>query len=197
MTMIGKAMKRLIILLLAIQVTMVCQAHEWLSDILQVDIQNEHEYEIISYEEIEPYQELRYCNSANFELPNQQDILGYVVQNKEIRANISDEERDGGGACQEFDHFTAAQVMAIMMCAGYEVNLKAIRANPHDYFDDYVFDLEEVAEAPFPVYLGPESFVTDGVIAGDHHDSYDLSQGLKFYCARKVLVQESLSNSSY
>lgn len=182
-------MKFYIAVLITSLISLKAQSHEWLSDIFGLEVEEGFFYKVVSYEEFASYYPERQCNVKDIAVQLESQYLGgrdSNQDNEDREAGRTDYKADDIGTCEEFDHYTIAQVAAIMKCAGLDADFDMIAANPHYYFDGFLVDIEEVMSGPFPKYLGPESFVTEGGVAEDHDAGYRLSDGLKFYCVIRV-----------
>lgn len=185
-------MKILLAVLLVLLIPTETQAHEWLSDFLAAEYDESFEYEIISEEEFLPYEESQNCRTWKAD-----PQIGEKVRWRPLEVSFArvggGEETGGSGGCDEFDHLIRSKMAAIMKCAGLPIDFENIIADPHAYLDEHVSDIETLIDSPFPIYVGPETFI-EGYMTGEH-GLYRLSEGLKFNCVQRV--DESGASGSY
>jgi hypothetical protein len=165
-------MKVLPVLIIALfaNIPLSAKSHEFLTEVL-VQLQGNSGFTAVaSYNLTEA--EILQLNDLGTQVDYYQTKGGQLVAAPQDISDVCD-SNSNIKTCGQFDHFSQSRSAAITTC--YE--LAAL--NPTQY-----------PGGLFPVFIGPQSFVTAGSASVDHHENYDLSEGIEFECSYKTLVAD-------
>jgi len=149
------------------------QAHEFLTEILvypvdTIKVSPHSTYKVIETFHLSEY-ELKHGLKKDLVKQEIKRIVAKRQENVNPESVICDDWDGVFKTCGAFDHFNEARSMAIDICAGIAVS----------YMDLYPDGL-------IPQFIGPNTFISGGTAANNHHSNYNFSDGLSFNCVEVI-----------